>query len=121
MSTSNNKQRGHHYEQIAADYLKQQGITILAHNYFCKGGEIDLIGLDNQTLVFIEVKYRKTNQHGHPSEFINTKKLQRIYRCAQVFLLKKPDYKHLTMRFDSLCITGEPAKTEWIKNIYNGW
>jgi putative endonuclease len=116
-----NKQRGYHFEEKAANYLAGQGLQIIARNFFCKGGEIDLIALENQTLVFIEVKYRQTNQHGEPSEFINPRKLQRLYRCAQVFLMKKREYQDASMRLDSLCITGEPAKIEWLKNIYNGW
>ncbi|WP_044407047.1 YraN family protein [Thiomicrospira microaerophila] len=116
-----NRQRGQHYEQIAAQYLTQHGLQIIAQNFFCKGGEIDLVALEQQTLVFIEVKYRQTNQHGEASEFINTKKLQRLYRCAQVFLLKHRQFQQAAMRFDSLCITGQPDKIEWLKNIYNGW
>lgn len=121
MAFLTNKQRGHAIEQQVADYLQQQGVKILAQNFYCKGGEIDLIGWDHNTLVFIEVKYRQNNQHGSPSEFINSKKLYRLYKCAQVFLLKNQHYQQAMMRFDSIAVTSEPARLDWQKNIYNGW
>lgn len=116
-----NKQRGNHYENQAAEFLKQQGIQIIEQNFYCKGGEIDLIGLERTTLIFFEVKFRKTNQHGDPSEFINPKKLQRLYRCAQTFIQKNQGYATKEMRFDCICITHSPQKQAWLKNIYNGW
>lgn len=115
------KQIGHRYEALAADYLQQQGSKILARNFYCKGGELDLIILDQQTLAFVEVKFRQNTNHGHPSEFITPTKQQRLQRCAQVYLQKNPAHQTREMRFDSLSIIGEPAQIDWQKNILCGW
>lgn len=55
---SNTRNTGTSYERKAAEYLEQQGLVILKHNYRCRQGEIDLIARDKEYLVFVEVKYR---------------------------------------------------------------
>jgi len=84
---------GHQKEQQAKHWLTQQGIKIIAENFRCKGGEIDLIGLNTQNqLIFFEVKYRKQTNYGNPAETVTHQKQQRIILCAQNFLLKNPQY-----------------------------
>ncbi|WFE67857.1 YraN family protein [Thiomicrospira sp. R3] len=117
----NSKHIGQHHENQAKHYLSAQGLVILHQNFYCKGGEIDLIALDQNTLVFIEVKFRQTDSQGLPSEFITPTKQKRLVKCAQFFLLKHRQFEHYCMRFDSLSILGEDWTLDWQKNIINGW
>lgn len=106
-------------EKQAATWLKQNNIQILENNFRCKGGEIDLIGLDQtQTLLFIEVKYRKTNQHGHPSEFVTPAKQKRLILCAQHYLQTHPQYQNSSMRFDVLSYQNQQKNPDWIQNAF---
>lgn len=111
---------GHQKETEAADWLKQQHIQIIAQNFTCKGGELDLIGLDTRhTLIFFEVKARKNDHYGHPASFITPQKQQKLWHAAQVFLQSHPQYQNHVMRFDSLCFLGDQAP-DWQQNILMG-
>lgn len=108
-------------EQQAATWLKQQKIDLLEKNFRCKGGEIDLIGLEKHpspTLVFFEVKYRKNAEYGAPEEFISAEKQKRIIRCAQTFLRKHPQYHQHAMRFDTLSFQANEAHPRWLKDAF---
>ena len=70
----NKRKTGTAYEVIAADYLKKQGVQIIEMNYRISRGEIDIIGKEKDTLVFIEVKYRKNASYGYPWEAISVEK-----------------------------------------------
>lgn len=116
---------GRQKEQQAATWLKKQKIKIIAENFTCKGGEIDLIGLTDlsktdseQTLIFFEVKYRKNSQHGHPSEFVTPLKQQRIIHSAELFLLKHPKLNHHNMRFDVITFEGDQKQPDWIQDAF---
>ncbi|WP_321326603.1 YraN family protein [Thiomicrorhabdus sp.] len=117
---------GHQKEQQAKHWLVNQGIQILAENFHCKGGEIDLIGLYKKAnqetqLIFFEVKYRKQTAYGHPSETVTSKKQQHIILCAQNYLLKHPQYQELVMRFDVLSYTAQQTEPEWIQNAFEAF
>ena len=109
---------GQHKEQQAKKWLKNQGVTIIAENYHCKGGEIDLIGLDEYGLVFFEVKYRRSNRYGEAMEMVNHYKQQHIIRCAQYFLLKHPQYHQHAMRFDVVSFTDNTSEPQWLQNAF---
>lgn len=115
------KQLGQEYEQLAETFLQKQGIKIVARNFYCKGGELDLVGLDEACLVFIEVKYRQNPKFGHPNEFVSTQKQQRLYHCAQNFLLKYPKFQSLAMRFDVISFLSTPSNPDWTKNAFGSW
>ena len=95
-------QLGQRGEDLARQYLEKQGLTLQKHNFRFRQGEIDLIGWDKNTLVFIEVKYRRSKAFGNPLEAIHPKKQRQIIRASEYFLLK---YPHQGMiRFDALGI-----------------
>lgn len=81
----NRAQVGRQGEQLAAAYLRRQGVCILAANYCVYGGEIDLIGFCRGGLYFFEVKTRSTDRWGTPAEAINREKLRHIERAAKQF------------------------------------
>lgn len=75
-------------EEIAVELLKRNGLVILARNFRCRFGEIDIIARDQRTLVFIEVKTRKSLNCGRPEEAVNYKKRARLRLLAAVYLQK---------------------------------
>jgi len=76
-------------EDIAQTFLKQKGYTIVERNFSARTGEIDLICLDNDEIVFVEVKTRRTTEYGYPEESVDDSKLNRIAHTAEIFLSKK--------------------------------
>ncbi|MBD3821709.1 MAG: YraN family protein [Thiotrichales bacterium] len=114
---------GQQKEVDAASFLQSQRLDVLHKNYRCKGGEIDLICLEQTspqetTLVFVEVKHRQSTTFGEPEEAINAAKQRKLILCAQTFLQKHPDYQHHAMRFDSLSFTGDQSAPNWIQNAF---
>ena len=73
-------------ERAAADFLVARGYHILERNFRCRGGEVDLIALDGGTLVFVEVKVRRTLSRGAPIEAVTAVKQARVRRAAQEYL-----------------------------------
>ena len=101
----NRRITGKNYEDIAQEYLKKQGIRILARNYRGFQGEIDLIGEDREYLIFIEVKYRKDNSYGEPWEAVSKAKQKKICKVARQFCYTKNRNKQI--RYDVISICGD--------------
>lgn len=78
-------------EELASKYLEKQGYRIIQRNFRCKSGEIDIIAIDNDELVFIEVKTRASKLYGEPSEAVDENKRKHIYKTAAYYL-------HITKR-----------------------
>ncbi len=109
---------GRHAEQLAEHYLQQHGLLTRQRNYRCRGGEIDLIMSDGETLVFIEVRYRKHQGFGGAAASVDRHKQQRLLLAAQHYL-QKQHAANQPCRFDVVAITpgnnGQNA-IEWITN-----
>lgn len=103
-------------ENVAREFLENNGVKIIRMNYRCKAGEIDIIGMDNDTYVFFEVKYRKDLKMGHPAEAVTKYKQRVISRVADYFRYKYkiPDYA--SFRFDVIAIIGDELL--WYKNAF---
>lgn len=112
--------RGNDAETLAEKHLINQGLLAIECNYHCKAGEIDLLMQDAGTLVFIEVRYRSNPFFGTASESITPRKIQRIRKTAEHFLLTHRQYAHLFMRFDVIAISAQTGKQEllWIKDAF---
>ncbi len=96
---------GKRSEIIASDYLKKKGYKILETNYKNKVGEIDVIALDKDYIVFVEVKSRTSGAFGHPFEAIDTRKQQKIHAVASLYMVKNKKHGSLC-RFDAISILG---------------
>ena len=107
---------GKRYEQLALNHLKKQGLNTLCRNYRCRRGEIDLIMQDQQTIVFVEVRYRRYHYFGSALESIDRKKQQHIIASANHFLLKKRRTLLTACRFD--IISCNQTEIHWIKNAF---
>lgn len=98
-------------EQAAARYLKRLGYRILAHSHRQRLGEIDLIALDGQTLVFVEVKTWHRSDVGDPSEAVDARKQERLTRAALVYLKSRGLLEH-PARFDVIAIVWPATRTK---------
>ena len=85
-------------ESLAADYLKKKRFKLVATNYRCRFGEIDLIVSDRKYLVFVEVKLRKSDQFAQAAEFVDFHKQNRLRTTAEIYLSQNPT--QLQPRFD---------------------
>lgn len=113
----NKHEKGNIYEEKAVKLLVDNDYSIVETNYRGKRGEIDIICLDRTELVFVEVKYRKTNEYGEGIESVDKNKIRKIYRTAEEYIFKS-DLKDYSFRFD--CISFLNNETKWIKNIIWG-
>lgn len=78
-----NKNLGDFGEDMAECYLKEKGYNIIERNFYVRGGEIDIICMDENILVFVEVKTRKSDKFGEPSEAVDRKKAEHIRYAAE--------------------------------------
>jgi len=104
-------------EERAQNFLKKSGVRILNTNFKCKLGEIDIIAADNNTLLFIEVKYRKSDKFGDPSETVTYHKQKKIILTAQLYLQKHPKLANKACRFDVISI--HQNDINWIQDAFN--
>lgn len=111
-----NADGGHHFEGLALKYLKRRGLKLLARNYCSRHGEIDLIMQDKDTLVFVEVRYRKHDSYGGAIESIDYHKQSRITNTAESYL--QTHSWEGPCRFDIIAIQGK-AKPQWIIGAFD--
>ena len=106
-------------EDLAARSLIKKGYRIICRNYRTRFGEIDIVAQDSDTIVFIEVKSRRTSTFGHPKYAVTADKQERISKAA-LYYLKMTDQRHLRARFDVVTISERNQKTdvEIIKNAF---
>ena len=108
-------QKGQHYEDLALSYLIDQGLELVARNYRCKWGELDLLMQERGALIVIEVRYRKNSYYGSALESVTTNKQGRIVAATKHYIMT---YKiNQPIRFDVLAISGD-IKIDWIKNAF---
>ncbi len=118
----NKQELGNRGEKVAAAYLKSRGYKIIAFNYRCVLGEIDIIAAKKDVLVFIEVKSRTNLNYGYPQEGITPKKQYRLRNIAQCYL-KEKGIRDVSCRFDvvSILFDGrkeQPISIELIDNAF---
>ena len=103
----NTRKIGGEYEARAAEYLEASGYEILERNYRCACGEIDLIARQGNCLVFIEVKYRKTDRFGDAAAAVDPRKQQRLSKMAAFYCLSRRVPQETPCRFDVIAVTGQ--------------
>ncbi len=97
-------------------FLEENGVKVIEKNYRCRMGEIDIIGLDGDTRVFFEVKYRRDTRSGEPFEAVGFRKQRTICRTADHYLMMKSLPVDKPYRFDIISIRGNEIK--WYKNAF---
>jgi putative endonuclease len=113
-----NRKLGREGELAASAYLRRKGIRILARNFLCRSGEIDLIARDGDTLVFVEVK---TRREGVPAEAVTPAKERSLTLAAMTFL-RRYEALEVRSRFDIIAIVWpDSSKKPNIEHIVNAF
>ncbi len=108
--------RGREAEEQAARHLEARGVQVLARNFRVRGGEIDLIGREGETLVFVEVRLRTRADFGGAAASIGRLKQARIVLAARHYLADRPDRP---CRFDCVLIADRDGqRIEWIRDAF---
>ena len=99
------REAGNEGEEAALAHLKRSGLKLIARNYRCKAGEIDLIMLDGATLVLVEVRYRSMRDFGGPAASVTWRKQRRIINAARHLLLTRAELRRYPARFDVIGVS----------------
>ena len=94
------RKTGDRGEAIAAAHLEAKGYRVIARNFRCKAGEIDIIARHGDVLCFAEVKTRRPGRFGRPCEAVDWKKQRRLISTAQLFMKLNPQLRGLSLRMD---------------------
>lgn len=107
-------------EALACRYLQQAGLHLLARNFRCLRGEIDLIMQTESQLVFVEVRYRKKSNFGTPAETVTPAKQRKLIQTAYYYM-QQHHLHHASCRFDVIAITSplDKAHVQWIQNAFS--
>jgi putative endonuclease len=110
--------RGRDAERRACEHLERQGLRLIARNYRCPRGEIDLVMAERDTIVFVEVRYRRSTAYGTPAETVGPRKQARLRAAAAHYLQRHPDASRRPCRFDIVALTAAQAP-EWLPNAFD--
>lgn len=110
--------RGTEAETRAWHYLESRGLRLLQRNYRSRRGEIDLVLQDRDSLVFVEVRYRRESRFGSGAESVDRHKQSKLIACAQHYLQVHPQMARQPCRFDVVAVSGTDESVEWIRNAF---
>ncbi|MBV1916305.1 MAG: YraN family protein [Pseudomonadales bacterium] len=108
---------------MALKYLETQGLTFVEKNFRIKQGELDLIMMDSGTLVFIEVRYRKSSKYGSPEETVTFQKQKKLLQAATAYLQNRGLTDRYPCRFDVVAITpiAQKPSFSWYKDAFSAF
>ncbi len=111
---------GARWETLALRFLKKRGLTLQQQNYRCPVGEIDLVMMDGKTLVFVEVRYRRSGTFGGGVESVDSRKQFRLAKVASHFLQRHSAFSRTPCRFDVVAISGttDDPGINWIAHAF---
>ena len=97
--------------------LRGAGLRVLARNWRCRHGKIDLVAEEGATLVFAEVRYRRAGTFGGAAESVTAAKRARIAAAARLYLSRRPE---AACRFDVLLLDSlEASRIQWIRDAFS--
>lgn len=103
-------------EDLCAALLRKAGLRVLARNWRCRHGEIDLVAEEGGTLVFAEVRFRRNQRFGGAAESVTASKQARLIAAARLYLMRRPESD---CRFDVLLLDSlEAGRIRWIRNAF---
>lgn len=103
-------------ERQARAFFEERGLRFVAANFRTRFGELDLVMEDGETLVFVEVRYRRGDSHGGALASVTTHKQQRLLKAAAQFLAQH-GAAHRMVRFDIVGVTGTAAP-QWLRDAF---
>ncbi|MDG1580747.1 YraN family protein [Pseudomonas sp. GOM6] len=104
-------------EDQAETLLQRSGLHLLARNWRCRGGELDLVMLDGDTVVFVEVRYRRHAAWGGALESVDARKRQRLILAAELFLQRESRWGRSPCRFDVVALA-PGQEPNWLRNAF---
>ena len=121
MAPSATQSLGARAETVALRHMRQHGLALLRRNFSCRLGEIDLILLDGETLVFTEVRYRSAGRLVDALLTVDHRKQAKLVRAAGVFMKKHPMHARRVSRFDVIAIDVLPNmanRLTWVRDAF---
>jgi len=109
--------RGSAAEDRAQALIEAQGLRVETRNFRCRGGEIDIVARDGETLVFLEVRSRSHDRRGGAAASVTLRKQKRLIRAAEYYLLRHPDHRLRPCRFDVVALDADRDPT-WIRDAF---
>lgn len=108
------------FEQRACTELQRAGLRLLDRNYTTRYGELDLVMLDRDTVVFVEVRHRLTNSHGDAAATVTAGKQGKLIQTAELWLSRHPEHASRPCRFDVVSYDGptERATMAWLQRAF---
>ncbi len=110
--------RGAAVEAAARTHLLAAGLADLASNAHFRGGELDLVMRDGDSVVFVEVRYRRSAAFGGGAASVDWRKRRKLVLAAQLFLAAHPALAQSPCRFDVIEAAGEPPRLHWIRDAF---
>lgn len=119
---SNTQATGSRAEHAAAEYLRNHGLECVEQNFACKLGELDLIMQDKSCVVFVEVRFRKSDRYGSAASTVTPIKQNKLRKTA-LFYLKTRKLQNASVRFDVIGMkpceqNSSDYQFRWIKNAF---
>ena len=105
-------------EDRALLFLQGRGLTLIARNWRCKAGELDLVMRDDDTVVVAEVRMRRRDDYGYPLETVDARKQAKLVRATRLLLARRPELAEEPLRFDIVTLDGDGA-IEWLKEAFD--
>lgn len=120
MADAPHLQTGRWAEEAAARHLVRSGLAVLARNFRCRHGEIDLVMADGDELVFVEVRFRADEGYGAGFETVTAAKQRRLTTAARVYL-SRHGAEHRPCRFDVVSVTKRNYRPEihWLRDAFS--
>ncbi len=108
------------FEQRARAELERAGLTLLASNYSTRHGELDLVMRDGDTVVFVEVRYRRNAAFGDAATSVTASKQAKLIKADELWLASHPRHAHASCRFDVVAYDGpaEDARMLWLRGAF---
>lgn len=111
---------GTFFEDLALSHAQRDGLSLIARNFNCRHGELDLVMRERDIVVFLEVRYRRSPSHGGALHSIGAAKRERLTKAASLFLQANPSLARHACRFDVIAIGGtrEVPTIDWQRNAF---
>jgi putative endonuclease len=121
LTAASTQHLGHDGEAEAFEHLRRHGLKLITKNWSCKRGELDLVMLDGDTVVFVEVRARRHSAWGGAVESVDGRKQQKLILAATSFLQQESRWAKHPCRFDVVAIntgTEQAGRLNWIRNAF---
>jgi putative endonuclease len=119
--TAARMQRGLDCEALAARYLQERNLQVLARNLRCRLGELDIVAKENATLVIVEVRQRTRREFGGALASVDWRKQRKIIRATRYFLQVHREWRGFRLRFDVIAVEGTPEgrhQINWVQDAF---